>query len=1398
MKSASNQQSNQIKYFNIVKDESKKVFLIVLMDRRVIFRTNDFMRFAGSNIRWINVRGIKYGVISTSQRRVVIDFLSRLNLGEFGFISGIANMISTLVRRIKTFCVGVSDPHSFPLVMDILSLLTTLTCNTLVSWTPAFLLSSLVRFWSIYVRVDLIFKGESEALLAAAATMLLPPNLLDYVKRINVLTSRKLFDTPSLFLDLVSCVSGFILDCVKSIKCVPSFIVDLLERFLSIGTRYKHISHITSLVNSWSSNRRLMLSEEWRLKVKELYETLEKDDMLKEYLKTSTYAAAKYKEFLRLFKSVLSYEQCSRVEPACIVFDGPPGVQKSIVVTQLLKYMGLTSYVHATKSVDDGKDFYDSYNSEQVFVMDDVGQQGASQWRSIINMVSSVKLPLDCASADLKDTKYFSSDLILLTTNNFINLTGLTKSDCISDVTALWRRGHVISFHGVKADKGDLIGKINYQRWCIKANKWVNTMIDGKPFTPSVEASDRNKVIAWLSYLTKRLMNHYSQVKTDSEITNSQRVIIEDCEKTFEEEFEPNILGEDDSIYDSSCEQESVSLTGTILVDFALFVLKSFIGFIFTNVIDTLIAGSSSVLVNASMLVSIAILLYNMFVKFFSSQNISVEQIEDTAIDFSPKQAIIDRWRTATSSQSTSLVVNGQSLTIESIKEGLPSNVEAVRKRMGIVELPFQQGDEWGQDYCQALTSGHYLIVVGHSLEGQNNSAKILNFYTDPESMLNDSPLLNNIPYTVAYNNPALDICILQLPFNSIPPFKLCNHFFNNKVDNSVLKPFFVNCFGEVNISSTIKVPNQTIYYQTNSKKKGLAAGTYFQYPITSAGLCGSLIVDGKAGIIGMHVAGDGEQGNAIILSANEKQRIYNILSNEKHLIPEDSKFKIGDFDQLNKKDNFSGAEYASPVQQHVPHKTSLISSPLLGFVPPSKFPANLSAFGPSTVKKMADKAYKPIPPLPQDEVDFAAKCIRSFLCEYDVLTEEEIICGGEFLSGINKDSVNGFGFEKDKAFYIDFENKKFKPDFAQKLIDFENDIKQGRVKIEDVLHYETLKDELRLEHKVNKPRSFRVCPLTVSILTKKYLGNLFRHIVKHKWFNQIMIGANPYADWERLYEDLVKDSTCLWDGDVGEFDGRQSAQIQDMVAKEVENMYIGKDKEILNFLLELTVRVIVITLNKLRVTTHSISSGSWITGLFNSFNNRSYTACCYFRESKKKGVKPMVSEFLTIRDFVCGDDKLCAVGFSLEDRVNAITMKNFFNSIGMTFTQGDKSEIITKGMEVENLSFLKRKFEYHHKLKKIVGPLSVETLENSIQWLDGRKDSTIVLEGKLAAFQREMYLHQHTYKNQIEKLQSFCQLNKVNFKLLPEFYLYSLFKNDPEEAFVLYKRDFNKNYDNF
>jgi hypothetical protein len=1190
--------------------------------------------------------------------------------------------------------------------------------------------------------------------MMAAASLLMPADMIDILKRINLFTGKRLLDTPGMLVDLVTCVSEFILKCVKMIPNVPECIVRIFENMFGFGKKKQTLDAMNAIVWLWNKNKRVMESVTWRESVRNMQETLKRDSILLDYFRKDAVGEGAYNDFKRVVRSMVAYESCTRKEPACLVFEGPPGTMKSIDMSKVAKMTKKSVYTHAVKPLEAGKDFYDSYNNEELFVIDDLGQMGLSCWRIIINFVSIIKCPLDCAAADLKDTKFFDSEMILITTNNLRNMTGLSKSDCISHVEALWRRCHVLDYSNVDRVDGNRRGDVVYRRYDLHEKKFVeNFDVPSMKHLPTrCSTADSNRLIAWETYIANALSEHYQNVYGGAQLTHSDEV---DIDRIMEEY--------------SFCDAQGQSL------DVIGYALNLFLYYIETSFreLKTIVMDNPKTSALIAIATSALILVYYTYTGFAKEE-------------ISTAKSIVDEWRKGIeTSFRTNKRLNmsiGESTIVET-PIGVPTLATAVKDRMVLVEFLCDKPGNVGSKLCQALTSGHHLLVVGHSY---HDTMKILNVYRTWEDYENQVIMYNNIPYEQTYTNQAKDISILTLPKTMVSPFKKSTQFFKiEDVGKVAVYPYFVNagCIGRLGTSFTIG--RTQAEYVTVRGRHTLPAEGYANYPLSAPGFCGSLIVDSVLGVIGIHVAGNGAVGHAILIGDIVKD-IRKVFENDGNLADLTIKQVYGT--------DFSGSMYETDMFHAPPKKSSIIPSPLSGYDVPTKFPANMQAKGHRTLEEMARKSFKPIPVIPQVEVDFAMNCLRDFMVPFSDLTEEQIVRGDDVLPPLNKDSVNGYGLDEDKEKYIDFDNGQLTEYMRELMKRLEDDVLNDRIDYKDHLYYETLKDETRPQHKVDKPRAFRISQLTSVVLLKKCLGNLFKHIVTTRDFNQIMIGMNPYSEWNDLYEEMAAEE-CTGDGDIGQYDGRQAAQIQDGVNELVKSFYVGNHPELLAAILEAVVRSWVLVSRKLMLTTHSMPSGSWVTALFNSLYNRAYTACTYYRESTKHGDTPRKEEFHKIKDKVLGDDKLFGSSGMSAKYVNALTLKSFFNSIGMEFTDGDKGEILSAHKPLKELVFLKRGFRYHNELGKVVGPLAVDTLRNTILWVNGRKDTRIVMEGKLHAYQREMYLHGDAGEECVNKLCKYMDRIGYKYVRLPKSYMYSLFTESPDYAYELYKRDFDKNF---
>jgi hypothetical protein len=186
----------------------------------------------------------------------------------------------------------------------------------------------------------------------------------------------------------------------------------------------------------------------------------------------------------------------------------------------------------------------------------------------MMNFVSPIKMPLECAEASLKDTKYFTSEIILVTTNNFQRLEQkLTKADCIDDIHALWRRFGVFDFSHISRNGGVLRGNIYFRRFDVNTNAFVTNFVPGvlpESFPVSCEANEFIHLLGWM----KRIVSsHHSWAKAhcvSKELTPEMRQAIDDYEF---DDFQPASEG-----YGSCC--WGVATTVSDFVDMCVFSIR--------------------------------------------------------------------------------------------------------------------------------------------------------------------------------------------------------------------------------------------------------------------------------------------------------------------------------------------------------------------------------------------------------------------------------------------------------------------------------------------------------------------------------------------------------------------------------------------------------------------------------------------------------------------------------------------------------------------------------------------------------------------------------------------------------------------------------------------------------
>jgi hypothetical protein len=1235
-----------------------------------------------------------------------------------------------------------------------------------------------------------------DSMVLGIAIEFLPSCVKNLLRSVSMISRIKLMEEYPLWQWLTDLIRNCF-DFLAKVLPIPQKMKDLLSKvvsYLPIGTHYLLIGEITKAMDDYAKQKQLIGNQAFQEQVLALNEKVATSEELQDMRKHSVSVDQKLNRFRQLIVNVNSYRNTSRVEPAMFVFDGPPGTLKSVVMTKVLSNLGLTVYSHLIKASQDGKDFYDAYDNQDVFYMDDVGQQGRSQWRTFINMISSVRMPLECANVALKDTKFFSSDTVLLTTNNFMNLHGFTEQDCISSPEALFRRGLVFDFTKVIREGGLLKGEVSFKVFNQKSQAFERMAPAGMhwpsklPFCIAVEATSESllRLVAWIKVVILAVRSWKKENYVSLNTTDEEKELITLHEKEFLGEgltisalqqspnngftaletisVTNNNYALDFSIVDALAITQEVDENETIRT---LFRKGDWDKYLRTTWYETIFAH----------LKEIASVVWEQILNFKKNASFWVKKDPELTATIAVYGVIaivmflVEGWakRYKEAQIKDNFVSEELQDTLDFVranKDTVSSQVEKIQRHMYQVTVDSNEGvTVWG------LCTGRYVILPCHAIG--TNTTPVITVWKDRSLR---HAIIDHFTTSVSLRKPEEDMACLYLGPAFPTPFKKCAIS-----ESAATVTHLTTGVGSIPIDR-IKVEDTygTITYDLkdtkgqSSYKNSIAKYQRIVYGIHAKGLCGSLVTDLDKGACGMHVAGNysTNAGVSILWSLATRKSLNKLIAQE---VETEFEIHAKDFKE------FSGMRLKNKVTANVASKSSIRPSPLAGIYPIDRIPADLQLYGRCTVKDIAKKSMKLVKDFGEDELKFGEQVLRSMTKEFSPLTESEIVNGDFELSGLNKKSSNGYKMDPSKDTYIDFPAGKFTDRCKEELAALEASIVAGSPDWEKLYWVEALKDEIRNEEKAGVPRSFRVGTILHQILSKKIFGNWTRQIMAERDFNKIMIGSNPIKEWPKMYSALKTGK--VFAGDISNWDGNMAPQVQQLITRVITEYIVGeKEKKIGECLLQMMHTSLVVVQDDLYLTTHSMPSGSFLTAILNSVVNKLYTAIWYYRQVPGASVSGFWQD---VDDFVYGDDKVNVIR-KHEDLLNAVTMKTFFESVGMGFTDSVKKPISTPFQEISEITFLKRSFIYHNLLHQIVPALELRTLRNSLSWADTKSDVETVVRDKINNFQREIYLH----PNREELLADFLtRLKAYNIEppILTSTYLQYLYKQEPEQYLLKY-----------
>lgn len=1158
---------------------------------------------------------------------------------------------------------------------------------------------TLLRVFKLYKESP--FHAQSwQGLLVSLASFGVPVAVIDIVKRMSLLSNTKILDDFSLFHQLISVCMDTLASFIETLGFTQSPIVKQVKEYgKELIQHHSLLADIKDLCKLVKKDRRIFSESQFREKIFSTHGKVNDNTILLDWAKTSPSVANEISTIKELNKLALAYENNSRQEPLCMCFEGPPGVFKSTIMSLLLKALNKSVYSHQVKSLMDGKDFYDQYDNQDIMLMDDLGAGGDSQFRFLVNLISPIKYPLDCASEKLKDTKFFTSEAVLFTTNKFSTIRSTTSGSGIVDLNAVKRRVLLIDFSHIRR-KGDWIeGNLKAFEFSLEHKEYVPLFSIG--ISPECDASNKVKLLGWLSAIYELSIELKKQHVNNNAASDD---LLQDIRKAAAE-------WKTQSAYDAytvtgifqSYMQQAHTICTSFVTERATY-FSSYAPPVRTMISNLVSKGddiSNDMIIWGSIIGLSSILLsYGLFTYFFSQEQDTMQLQKEQDIQCQ--------------------VVQGSTMA------------EAVAKQTFFIEFIKSDGSK---EKATGTVSGHFILAPWHAAKDCVRLSIL--------SKVADCRLLDNAPCTKVYEAYSSDLVVLKIPETLIVPFKSLVKVFDYKCDtlrgHTLVTPY--GCLPVVKRTAGCSILN--IY----GKNFQLDDNNSFPYTYSMDGLCGSLLFDNATGVIGAHIAGNEQYGRALKWNTGVFSEVMSLLKGDRFLL------------ELDFKDNgklSSGTQLDVNFHQSTPKETKIEPTVFSHMFPKHKEPVNLSKYGQHTVKDVAKKSFAKVKEISQVELDFGLEYLSSIMQPFGSLSEQDTVKGFDKVAKINMDKSTGIGCEKERSAYINFEKGSFTKLLKKEMKDIEDNLlKDEHVNLNLWIAKETLKDEVRSVLKEQEPRSFRVLRFPINVLCKQLTGQMVNNIIANKFSNGIMIGINPYSDWEILHCTVAHKAKGIIAADIKKFDGGMLPQVQHGVVDTILSFFEGTptEKDLLKGILHNFIINPVAVNDDVYLTTHSMPSGCYLTAIMNSMVQKVYTAMWY----KHLIADATVTQYnQDVYDAVYGDDKLCAIR-NKENLLNALTMRDYFQLIGLDLSTADKKEITQPFDSWEDVNFLKRKFVFHPLLKRIMCPLIDETFYSMLAWWDTSKDFTDVMDGKLRSFIYESYLRRDNDDNR-EKLATFLE----------------------------------------
>jgi len=305
---------------------------------------------------------------------------------------------------------------------------------------------------------------------------------------------------------------------------------------------------------------------------------------------------------------------------------------------------------------------------------------------------------------------------------------------------------------------------------------------------------------------------------------------------------------------------------------------------------------------------------------------------------------------------------------------------------------------------------------------------------------------------------------------------------------------------------------------------------------------------------------------------------------------------------------------------------------------------------------------------------------------------------------------------------------------------------------IPEVIYMPILKDETRPLAKVEagKTRLIAACSVEDTVMYRRLFGWVCSELVRSRLHNGIAVGMNPFSeDWELLAKMLQSRGKKVVAGDFSGFDNSQSHQLINAVVDIMIALSGEQDPEVLR-----AMRTLAPTLSQAKLllqnlviqNNHGLPSGNPMTSIMNSLFGHIVFRLVWL---EMRGATPatcaaLLDEFETeVYLVMYGDDNVLNVSDRISGYFNQHTLMAKFPSVGMTYTS-DVKEDLTPPIyrSLEEVTFLKRSFRFEPQVGRHVAPLEYLTVMQMCYYTkEGNEANAITLDNVKTAIM-ELTLH--------------------------------------------------------